>query len=109
MYRIYKLKLHDQSRVVSTAERNNVESKHFYGQYVASIRRDTMFFVRVPRSTFFKCPVGYDILSPCISRYDVVQPVAEMQRCFAQPSIYRLAVHLKDEQYVYFKYGSEKK
>ena len=33
----------------------------------------------------------------------------EIQRCFAQPSIYRLAVHLKDKQYVYFKHGSEKK
>ena len=33
-------------------------------------------------------------------RYDVVQPGAEIKRCFAQPSIYRLAVHLKDEQYV---------
>ena len=42
-------------------------------------------------------------------RYDVIHPGAEIQRCFAQPSIYRLAVHLKDEQYVYFKHSSEKK
>ena len=39
-------------------------------------------------------------------RYDVG---AEIQRCFAQSSIYRLTVHLKDKEYVYFKHGSEKK
>ena len=50
---------------------------------------------------------GY-VLTVKALRYDVILPGAEIQRCFAQPSLYRLAVHLKDEQYVYFKHCSEK-
>ena len=54
-------------------------------------------------------PYTGHVLTVKVLRYDVVQPGAEIQRCFAQSSICGLAVHLKDEQHVYFKHGSEKK
>ena len=54
-------------------------------------------------------PYTGHVLTVKVLRYDVVKPGAEIQRCFAQPSIYRLTVYLKDEQYVYVMHGSEKK
>ena len=91
MYRIYKFKLHDQSHVISTAERNNVE---FRGRLknVVSRRADEEHRIS---------PYTGHVLTVKLLRYDVVQPGAEIQRCFAQPSIYRLSVNLKDEQYIY--------
>ena len=54
-------------------------------------------------------PYNGDVPTVKVLRYDVVLPGAEIQRCFAQPSLYRLPVLIKDDQYVYFKHGSEKK
>ena len=52
-----------------------------------SVRRDVTCFVRAPDTMFFNRPVRYDILCPCISRYDVLEPVAEIRHCSALPLI----------------------
>ena len=118
-----KFKLHDQSHVVSTAEWNNIESRQPVEErrilmnivswcatnnvvshraveerrILARRRRMSYLAVYWPRTDRKNAEIRR-----CLTGRRV-------QRCFPQSSIYRLPGRLKDEQYVYFKYGSEKK
>ena len=103
MYRIYKFKLHDQSHVILTVERNNVESRRpveerrilMHGQRILYLtgRLKNVVSRRADEERRISQYTGH-VLTVKVLRYDVVLPGAEIQRCFAQSSIYRLAVHL---------------